>query len=123
MGLDIGIISINYLERPQGIAYEFAWELAQEASIGGYMYGEGNNWSAFTQRKVLIMLDQFVVDKRLDSAAKGEILQWLRLLPWDGWQDDLDIGVPSDADEDDYYPVLDRQVGYDGGLIELHFNW
>ena len=44
MGLDIGIISIEYLERPSGIAYEFAWELAVEASAFGYMYGEGNNW-------------------------------------------------------------------------------
>ena len=53
MGLDIGIISITYLERPHGIAYEFAGKMALEASVDGYMHGEGNNWGAFTQRQVL----------------------------------------------------------------------
>ena len=123
MGLDIGIINVTYLERPQGLAYEFAWEMAIEASVSSYMTGEGNNWAPFTQRKALTMLDQFVTDKSLDSAAKGEILQWLRSLPWDGWHDDLDISVVPSCVEDDYNPVLDRQDGHDGGLIELHFNW
>jgi hypothetical protein len=53
MGLDIGIISIRYLDRPQGWAYRFAHEMAVEASINGYMAGSDNNWGAFTQPKVL----------------------------------------------------------------------
>ena len=123
MGLDIGIISINYLDRPQGIAYKFAWEMAVEASVGGYMYGEGNNWGAFTQRKMLRMLDQFAAHEDLNASSKAEILEWVRSLPWDGWRDDFDLTAPSDDDEDDYNPVLDNQDEQDGGLIELHFNW
>ena len=121
MGLDIGIISITYLDRPEGIAYEFAWEMAEEASVNGYMCGQGNNWGAFTQRQVLHMLDEFVQRRRLDSSAKAEILTWLRSLPWDSWRDDL---APSPGPDDEYYnPVLDYKEETDGGLIEIHFNW
>ena len=121
MGLDIGIISIRYLERPQDMAYEFAWELAIEASVNGYMYGEGNNWGAFTQRQVLRMLDAFVASRGLDASAKGEILAWVQSLPWDGWRDDLDPGAASVAEG--YDPILDYEQDQDGGLIEVHFNW
>lgn len=120
MGLDIGIIAIKYLERPGGRTYEFAWELAIEASANGYMHGDGNNWGAFTQRQVLHMLDDFAEKQRLDASAKAEILAWIRLLPWDDWQDGL---APGNAAHDDYDPVLDRDPEQDGGLIELHFNW
>ena len=34
MGLDIGIISITYLDRPLGRAYDFAQELAQANDLG-----------------------------------------------------------------------------------------
>jgi hypothetical protein len=106
MGLDIGIISINYLERPTGIAYDFAWEMAEEASAHGYMHGEGNNWAAFTQRRVLRLLDRFVRSHGLSDSDKAEILTWLQSLPWDGWRDNL---LPDDNSEE-------------SGLIELHFN-
>jgi hypothetical protein len=124
MGLDIGIISISYLERPQGEAYEFAWALAIEASGSGYMYGEGNNWAPFTQRRVLRMLDEFAERNGLDQSGRTQILQWLQSLPWDGWRDDLDLSTAAaDDDEDDFSPVLDGSSDRDGGLIELHFDW
>lgn len=93
MGLDIGIIRITYLERPQGPAYDFAWELAIEASASGYMSGEGNNWAAFTRDEVRAMLDEFAQDHALSPTAKAEVWAWVESLPW---HDDL---------------------------IELHFNW
>ena len=121
MGLDIGIITINYLERPRGNTYQFVWELAHEASAYGYMHGDGNNWGAFTQRQVLHMPDQFAEKQTLDPSARAEILAWVRSLPWDGWEHGL---APGNAThDDDYNPVLDRDQGQDGGLIELHFNW
>ncbi|MSQ41251.1 MAG: hypothetical protein EXR55_06330 [Dehalococcoidia bacterium] len=106
MGLDIGIITITHLERPDGVAYEFACQMAIEASVHGYMTGEGNNWAGFTQRQVLAMLDEFTEHRNLDASAKAEIRAWVQSLPWDGWRDDL----TQDADEE-------------GGLIEMHFNW
>lgn len=122
MGLDIGIISIRYLERPGGVAYEFQWELAAEASANGYMYGEGNNWGAFTQRQVLEMLDRFAEREALESDATAEVLAWVQSLPWDGWRDDLALDVPQESG-DDFSPVWDVETDRDGGVIELHFNW
>ena len=118
MGLDVGIISINYLERPRDNTYQFAWELAIEASVNGYMYGEGNNWGAFIQRQVLHMLDDFAETQRLDASAKAEILAWVRSLPWDGWQDNL---VPADTTHaDGYNPVLDHDPEQEEGIIECN---
>lgn len=123
MGLDIGIISIRYLDIPKGIPYRFAWELAIEASVDGYMSGSGDNWAPFTQRKVLKMVDEFVQNRDLSPDDKSEILNWVQSLPWEDWQDDFGPATPTNADEDDYDPVLDHDDGQDGGLIELHFNW
>ena len=119
MGLDVGIIKIQYLPRPTGHAYEFAWELAHEAGANGYMHGEGNNWGGFSQRQVLRMLNEFAKREQLDAPARTEIIDWLRSLPWDDWQDDLALPDPTD-DED---PILDHDPERHGGLIELHFNW
>ena len=109
MGLDIGIITFQYLPRPTGHAYRFAWELAYEAGANGYMHGEGNNWGPFSQVQTLRMLDEFTARNQLDAPARTEIIDWLKSLPWDDWQDDLAL---DNADPQQR-----------GGLIELHFNW
>lgn len=93
MGLDIGIISMQFLERPRGIAYEFAWELAAEANAFGYMGGPDNSYGPFTRRRVRRMLRNFAERKSLSQEQTAEIESWIDSLPWDG---------------DD---------------IELHFNW
>ena len=124
MGLDIGIMKIEYLERPGGLVYEFAEHLAVEGAPDAYMFGEGNSWIPFTQRQVLRMLDEFTRERGLSPQERLEVRSWLASLPWegDGWQDAL---PPSDGrdKEDNYYPVVDNDDGRDGGIIELHFNW
>ena len=121
MGLDVGIIKIQYLPRPTGHAYRFAWELAHEASAYGYMRGEDNNWGGFSQRQVLRLLDEFTERNQLDAPARTEIIDWLRSLPWDDWQDDLALHNTTDDEDED--PILDYDPEKQGGLIELHFNW
>ena len=123
MGLDIGIMKVEYLPRPKGVIYDFAWHLAQEGSFDAYMFGEGNSCIPFTQRQVLRMLDEFTRERGLSPQERLEIRSWLASLPWiGGWQDAL---PPSDGRdrEDDYHPVVDNDDGRDGGIIELHFNW
>lgn len=43
MGLDIGIISVKYLERPGGIVSKFAEHMAAEGAIKAYMFGDGGS--------------------------------------------------------------------------------
>ena len=93
MGLDIGIMSVEYLERPRGITYEFAWGLAAEANIRGYMGGGSNSWGPFTKGEVRLMLDGFAERRDLTQDQIVEVQAWVESLPWEG----------------------------DG--IELHFNW
>ena len=94
MGLDIGIISIQYLDRPRGNAYNFALEMAVEASVHGYMRGEGNNWGYFSKDEVRGLLDVFAVSQGLRQEEKVGVWGWVESLPW----------LPGD-------------------FIELHFNW
>lgn len=123
MGLDIGIMKVEYVERPGGVVYDFAWHLAQEAADDAYMSGEGNSWIPFTQRQVLRMLDGFTRERGLAPTERLEVRSWLASLPWiGGWQDALPPGDGRDR-EDDYHPVVDNDDGRDGGIIELHFNW
>ena len=51
MGLDIGIMSVQILERPRELAYRFAWELAHEASVYGTMSGDGNSLGFLINQK------------------------------------------------------------------------
>ena len=123
MGLDIGIMQVEYLARPKGVVYDFACEMAARGAVDAYMFGEGNSWIPFTQRQVLRMLDEFTRERGLSPTERLEVRSWLASLPWIGdWQDAL---PPSDGrdQEDGYHPVVDNDDGRDGGIIELHFNW
>ena len=53
MALDIGIVSVTYLERPSGRAHDFGMKLAQDAVWDGYMRGVGNSWGVFTKDEVI----------------------------------------------------------------------
>ncbi len=120
MGLDIGIITIEYLKRPSGIAYEFAQEMAVEASVNGYMAGADNNWAPFTQRQVLNMLGKFVKNRGLSRSERRKVLRWIRSLPWEGWRKNLRAKSGKDADDSD---ARDYQAEGEEGIIELHFWW
>ena len=115
MGLDIGIMKVEYLARPKGVVYDFACEMAAGGAFDAYMFGEGNSWIPFTQRQVLRMLDEFTREHRLLPTERLEIRSWVESLPWIGWRDALAPYPPSDPDENDA-----RQ---NGGIIELHFDW
>ncbi len=93
MSLRIGIMSIQPVELPRGIKYEFAKELAHEASVYGTMSGEGNSLGHFTKPHIGHLLYEFADNQNLTDEQTLEIWAWVESLPWDG-------------DE-----------------IELHFNW
>ena len=48
MGLDIGAVNINYLARPAGAAYRFAWHLAGEWDDQTWeVYSDANVFAEF----------------------------------------------------------------------------
>ena len=123
MGLGIGIMQWEPIERPDGVTYEFAWYLAEEGEFAAYMTGESQSYVPFTQRQALRLLDAFTRERGLSPQERLEVRSWLASLPWiGGWRDAL---PPSDGrdEEDDYLPVVDNDDGRDGGIIELHFSW
>ena len=89
MGLDIGMMSIQALERPRGTSYQFAWELAHEASVYGTMSGDGNSLGYFTKPEVRRLLDEFAEQQTLTPDQTAEVWTWVESLPWDG--DDLEL--------------------------------
>ena len=93
MALDIGIISVTYLDRPLGRAYDFAMKMAQDAVWDGYMRGVGNSWGAFTKDEVIEQLEEFSLEHGLSVQERTGVMDWVESLPWDG------------------------------DLIDLHFNW
>ena len=89
MALSIGVMSISYLETPNGLAYQFAGELARTASYAGNTWGETSCWAPFTRDEIDELLDEFAVEKSLSPEQVAEVQVWLETLPWDG--DDLDL--------------------------------
>ena len=123
MGLDIGIMKVECLERPGGRTYEFAQHMAEESVPGAYMFGERCSWIPFTQRQVLELLDVFAARRSLSAVDRRLVIEWLMELPWiGGWRDALPPDDGRDS-EDGYHAVMDSGDLRDGGLIELHFSW
>ena len=95
MGLDIGVLTYEKLERPKrGPAYDFAvYEMCSHACSMGFMSGDSNSYGWFKKGEVREMLDGFAEREPLTPGQTAEVWAWVESLPWDG----------------DY--------------IELHFNW
>ncbi|MDE2901026.1 MAG: hypothetical protein OXN15_08410 [Chloroflexota bacterium] len=84
MGLDIGIIRVDYLPRPSGPAYAFAWELAGQETAAGYMTGEGGSWGWIERRQVSALLADFAARRGLSAPERARVEAWVASLPWDG---------------------------------------
>jgi len=73
---DVGKVTIEYLPRPEGLAYEFMRQLASEASCGG----DGNAFDFYFRSEMEERAKEFTEDNVLGE----EILKdWIATLPWD----------------------------------------
>ena len=77
MGLDIGIISVSYLPRPSGVAYEFACELAELETSAGYGWGEGHSWGWIEREEVSALAESFATERGLAATERA----WVASLP------------------------------------------
>ena len=93
MGLDIARVSTEFLDRPDGAAYAFAWHVAAQCEISG----EGNSFGSFIRSQLHRIAADYIQSSEqleLDWNGQNGILNWIESLPFDG-----------------------------SGYIDLHFNW
>ena len=95
MGLDIGVVKIEYLERPGQPMYRFMQDLMANPGIGTDMDlfdddsvweagGEGNAFYEIERDQLLRRADGWAVKNRIDAADRATLLQWVDDLPWRG---------------------------------------
>ena len=77
-----GRVSIEYLPRPGGLAYEFIEQLAGEASC----VGEGNAFGFYHRDVMEERAKQFVQENPLaeeNPLTEAILMDWIASLPWD----------------------------------------
>ena len=85
MGLDVGVVQIDYLDRPGGAAYRFAWHLAGEWDDDAWEVSSGDNVVAeFDYGHLTNRAYRFIVSENLSSNEAHQIMRWVRSLPWRG---------------------------------------
>ena len=115
MGLDVGTLRVRWdVEPPTGAAYEFAHKLRERASFRNVLAGESRCLAEFSQRRMLLLLDEFAQERGLSPEERQEVWEWVAALPWAGWRETLD---PPPTDPAEYG---ERHVG---GRVELYFEW
>ena len=85
MGLDVGVVNITYLERPDEPIYEFLWAMASgqlgEDWGGGW---EGNALVEYHRESLTAKANQWADGEGLESQQRTQLLQWIEELPWRG---------------------------------------
>ncbi len=87
MGLDVGTVRINYLPRPSGATYRFAWHLAKERDDDAWQVFTGENvFTEFEFDHLIVRAADYIASEGLDSVAAHQVMRWVRGLPWrDGY--------------------------------------
>ena len=83
MGMDIGVVKIAYLERPEETAYDFARHLAAHSDeVEWSVFSEGNIFAELTRDTMISLMDGYVSDKKLDQEDAETVGKWINTLPW-----------------------------------------
>jgi hypothetical protein len=85
MGLDVGVVNITYLDRPEEPMYDFLWALA-EGSLGEDWGGgwEGNALVEYQKENLIRKANDWAESKGLGQQELTQLLQWVEQLPWSG---------------------------------------
>ena len=85
MGLDIGVVDINYLEQPVGTTYDFLWYLNVNAEEAEWLTGaEGSTFIEITRETMDEQVRRFQSENKLSQNAFERIQRWIAALPWKG---------------------------------------
>jgi len=86
MGLDVGVVKIAVLDRPEQPIYDFLWELADRAGLDdtwGHAW-EGAAFVEILRQQMLAKARRFAKERNLDQADVNGLRSWIRGLPWNG---------------------------------------
>ena len=85
MALDIGVVTLKYLERLTGPTYKFACHLAEYYWEADWQFGEeGNTLAQYLPKTLERLAKEFAaVSEGLQSDEKAAVLAWVKALPWD----------------------------------------
>ena len=83
MGLDIGVVQINYLPRPDKPAYDFAWHLNINDDEADWN-GSSSTFVEYTRETLLEQLDRYVEQSELSQSDIEGLRNWVDGLPWKG---------------------------------------
>ena len=85
MGLDVGVVSINYLDQPHGATYDFLWYLNVNAEVAEWLTGsEGSTFIEITRETMDEQVRRFQSENKLSQNASERISRWIASLPWKG---------------------------------------
>ena len=85
MGLDIGAVNIDYLDRPSGTAYRFAWHLAGQWDDERWeVYSGANVFAEYDYGHLISRAQDYISAEGLESAEARQVMRWVRNLPWRG---------------------------------------
>ena len=85
MGLDVGVVRIDYGYTPRGPANRFAWHLAGEWDDDCWQVASGPN--VFIEMGYEHMVERaarFISSEGLGASDAHQVMRWVRMLPWRG---------------------------------------
>ena len=83
MGLDVGAVQIDYMDRPSGAAYRFAWHLAGHCDDDAWQVFSGANvFTEYEHDHLLSVANDYIESEKLSVAQAAEVIVWVRGLPW-----------------------------------------
>ena len=85
MGLDVGVVNINYLDQPHGATYDFLWYLNGHAEVAEWLTGsEGSTFIEITRETMDEQVRKFQSENDLSQNGFERIQRWIASLPWKG---------------------------------------
>ena len=84
MALDVGIVTLKYMERLTGPTYKFACHLAEYYWEADWQFGEeGNTLAQYLPETLERLAKEFAESEGLRPDEKAEVLKWVTALPYD----------------------------------------
>ena len=93
MGMDVGVVSIEYLTRPESPVYDFLFDLMIDPLVGiaSGNEGEAGDWGASWANNGLYAFSRDLLTQRasewadqngIDAIGRTTLLGWIAGLPW-----------------------------------------